>query len=98
LVSAPERQRPTVALPGQSVSTMHGFPLFVPEVQMNVRKAPFCVTVCPAQKVIPVTDVTLDEPVVSGFRLIGMFPTNWTHAPLGQSELVVQVSPLFVPL
>jgi hypothetical protein len=70
-------------LQGQSVSTAHGFPLFVPAAQIDDRKAPFCVTVCPGQNVIPVADVTLDEPVVSGFRLIGMFPTNRTHACSG---------------
>ena len=43
------------------------------------------------------SDVRLDVPVVSGFKLIAMFPMNCAHCPPGQSVFVVHVAPLFVP-
>ena len=43
------------------------------------------------------SDVRLDVPVVSGFKLIAMFPMNCEHAPPGQSAFVVHVIPLLPP-
>jgi hypothetical protein len=39
----------------------------------------------------------LDVPVVSGFRLIGMFPMNCAQEPPGQSPLIMHTLLLFVP-
>ena len=63
--------------PGQSARVVHGLPLFVPPTQMSLRHAPFWVADCPVleQKMPPASD-RLDVPVVSGLRLIGMFPMN----------------------
>jgi hypothetical protein len=41
--------------------------------------------------------VKLAVPVVSGLRLIGMFPMNCAHCPPGQSPLTMQTLLLFVP-
>ncbi len=41
--------------------------------------------------------VKLDVPVVSGLRLIAMFPMNCAQRPPGQSLPVEQVAPLLVP-
>lgn len=43
------------------------------------------------------SDVRLDVPVVSGFKLIAMFPMNCEHPPPGQSAAVEHVLPLLVP-
>ena len=41
--------------------------------------------------------VRLAVPVVSGFRLIGMFPMNCAHRPPGQSPPVLHTALLFEP-
>ena len=82
--------------PGQFALIVHGIPLFVPAWQIAVLNAPFWIDPCPGQN-SPVGDVTDAVPVVSGFRLIAMFPMNCAHVPPGQSPLTEQVASLLLP-
>jgi hypothetical protein len=91
-VSRPLRHVP----PGQLAATVHGLPLFVPPLQMSLRKAPRWMVVWPGQK-RPLAFDNDDTPVVSGSRLIGMFPMNCAQSPPGQSAPVLHTALLFVP-
>ncbi len=80
------------------VAEVHGWPALVPPRQISVLKAPLCPDVCPGQSRVPLP-VFVCDPVLSGFRLIGMSPTNCAQKPPPvQSAFVMQAGLLFEPL
>jgi hypothetical protein len=92
----PDRHAIPAPQSATAVADVHGFPLLAPVWQMSLLKAPFDDVVWPGQK-SPVALERLATPVVSGFRLIGMSPMNWTQLLPAHWELDVQIWLLLGP-